>query len=386
MLLQRLAITALMALATYYVWRRLVRDTGLPRPWRGVATAVIVALPLPLGVASYLSPPGPPMVQGLVAWPTFLAWALFGLTFAALLLVDLGRALVWIGRRAARRPAPVDLARRQLLARVTGGGAAVAVVTQVGVGLGSVLRGPTVVDVPIALPRWPAALDGFSIVQLTDLHIGMTVDRAYVADVVAKINAAAPDLIVLTGDMIDGSVADLRDASAPLAALRAPHGVYAVTGNHEYYSGADAWIARFAELGVRTLRNERVVIERAGAAFTLAGVDDHSARSFPGHGEDLPRALDGRDPASPVVLLAHQPRQVHRAAKHGVDLVLSGHTHGGQVWPWHYLVAAQQGGLLVGRYQMGDTLLYVSRGAGYWGPPVRVGAPAEISRILLRAA
>ena len=158
--------------------------------------------------------------------------------------------------------------------------------------------------------------------------------------------------------------------------LRAPAGVFAVTGNHEYYSGADAWIAHLRSLGITVLRNERVELRRGDATIDLVGIDDHGAHHFGGdHGADLARALAGRAPDRVAVLLAHQPRQVHVAAQHDVDVQLSGHTHGGQVWPWHYLVSVQQGGLLAGRYRVGPTELYVSRGAGHWGPPIRLGAP-----------
>jgi predicted MPP superfamily phosphohydrolase len=242
-----------------------------------------------------------------------------------------------------------------------------------------------VVDVEVPLAKLPRALDGFTIVQLSDLHTGMTIDRSFVQRVVDRANALSPDLIALTGDLVDGKVEDLRDDVAPLAALRARHGIYAVTGNHEYYAGADPWIAEITRLGARFLRNELVTIGAGDASFDLAGVDDHSADGYPGHGEDLEAATAGRDPARALVLLAHQPRQVRRAAKFGVDLQLSGHTHGGQIWPWHYIVRIQQGGLLAGRYQHGDTTLYVTRGCGYWGPPVRLGAPLEITRVILRS-
>jgi predicted MPP superfamily phosphohydrolase len=280
----------------------------------------------------------------------------------------------------------VSLSRRTFLARVTGGTAMAVGSAAVAGGMVNARGEHEIVDVEYVFPKLPTALDGFSIVQLSDLHIGMTIGRDFVQRVVDRANALAPDLLALTGDLVDGKVAALRDEAAPLAQLRARHGVYAVTGNHEYYSGVDAWIAELTGLGLRYLRNERVAIGDGAASFDLAGVDDDGARGWRGHGEDLGRALATRDPARLCVLLAHQPRQVRRAIKYGVDLQLSGHTHGGQIWPWHYLVRMQQGGLLAGRYQLARTQLYVTRGCGYWGPPVRVLAPLEITRIILRSA
>ncbi|HEX3765358.1 MAG TPA: metallophosphoesterase [Kofleriaceae bacterium] len=377
--------TAVFASIGYYEWRRLVRDTGLRGAPRIAVTVAIGASVAPLAASGILRGGGVPRLSGPIAWPGFLGWAGFALVFAGLVAVDAGRLVVWLARRAARVE-PMDPSRRQALARITGGTVSALVIAEVGAGVVAARRPPPVVDVPIRLARLPAALDGFTIVQLTDLHVGATIDRDWVASLVARTSALAPDLIALTGDLVDGSVDELRDDIAPIGALRARHGVYFVTGNHEYYAGADAWIAELRRLGIRVLRNERTAIERGGAAFDLAGIDDFSAAQHaPGHGPDLAAALAGRDPARAVVLLAHQPRQVHDAAAHGVDLQLSGHTHGGQVWPWHYLVAAQQGGLIAGRYRVGATELYVSRGAGYWGPPVRFGAPAELTRVILRA-
>ncbi|MBS1119230.1 MAG: metallophosphoesterase [Deltaproteobacteria bacterium] len=369
----------------YYEWRRLVHDTQLRGKARIAATVAIGASVTPMVLANVLGPGGPPNIQGPAAWPAFLGWTLFALTFVGLVTVDAVRLCVWSARRIARS-APMDPARRAALARLTGGAVTTLVVAEIGTGMVAALRDAPVVDVPITLDRLPRALDGFTIVQLTDLHVGATIGRELVTSLVARTNALAPDLIVLTGDLVDGTVAELRDDLAPLGELRAPHGVYFVTGNHEYYVGVEAWIAYLTSLGIRVLRNERVAITRGEAAFDLAGIDDHEAASYArGHGPDLTAALAGRDRRRAVVLLAHQPRQVRDAARHDVDLQLSGHTHGGQVWPWHYLVAAQQGGLLAGWYREGKTQLYVSRGAGYWGPPVRFGAPAELTRVILRA-
>jgi predicted MPP superfamily phosphohydrolase len=371
----------------FYVWRRLVHDTGLRGPGRIAATVGVAALIAPMMIASALGAGGPPEVHGPFAWPAYLGWAVFALLFVGILVVDLVRLLIWVGRKVARRPAPTDAGRRQALARITGGVVTAMVVGEVGLGVAEALSAVPIVDVPFTLTRWPRALDGYTILQLTDLHVGATIGRARVAELVARTNAAAPDLIVLTGDLVDGSVAEIGDAVAPLGDLRAPDGVFAITGNHEYYSGVDAWIDFLAARGIPFLRNQRVAITRAGATFDLAGVDDHSAARFGhGHGADLPRALAGRDPLRPLVLLAHQPRQIRDTTGFDVDLQLSGHTHGGQVWPWHYLVSLQQGGLIAGRYRFGGTQLYVSRGAGYWGPPIRFGAPAELTRVILRGA
>jgi len=370
-----------------YLWMRLVRPAKLPRRWHVAATLgiVLMFLSIPITTTSRMYAPGLASTLGWIALPWM---ALAGLTFVTLVAIDVVRLGAWLGRWVMRRPGPVapSLSRRQFLTRVTGGAALV-------VGGGSVAGGMLeargeheVVDVEVRLAKLPRALDGFSIVQLSDLHVGMTIDRAFVQRVVDHANRLSPDLIALTGDLVDGKVEALRDEVAPLGQLRARHGVFAITGNHEYYSGADPWIAEISRLGARYLRNERVSVGEGDARFDLAGVDDYSADGWPGHGEDLPGALAGRDPARALVLLAHQPRQVRRAAKHGVDLQLSGHTHGGQIWPWHYIVRLQQGGLLAGRYEHEGTQLYVSRGCGYWGPPVRVLAPLEITRVILRAA
>lgn len=232
----------------------------------------------------------------------------------------------------------------------------------------------------MTLPRLPRALQGFTIVQITDVHVGPTVGPEFVRDVVDRVNDLAADLVAITGDLVDGPVSIFARGVAPLARLRSRHGTFFVTGNHEYYAGVKDWLPVLRDQGLRVLRNERVEIHHAGGVLDLAGVDDHE------HRPDLPRAVEGRDPARPLVLLAHQPRQVHVAKRHGVDLQLSGHTHGGQIWPWHEIVKLQQGGLLAGHYRIDDTQLYVSRGTGYWGPAVRVGAPAEISRIVLQCA
>jgi predicted MPP superfamily phosphohydrolase len=282
---------------------------------------------------------------------------------------------------AVREPDP---SRRYVLNRMLAAGTSIAAAGIAGWGVKSALSEVAVRKLAVPLAKLPPSMAGLTVVQITDVHIGPTLGHDWLARVVAKINALSPDVVVITGDLVDGSVDDLRAHVAPLADLRAKHGVFFVTGNHEYYSGVDSWLSELARLGIRALRNERVEIKQGDVAIDLAGVDDWSAHSFGhGHGADLPRALEGRDPSRALILLAHQPRQIVEAAKLGVGLQLSGHTHGGQIFPWNFMVRLQQP-YVAGLHRHEGTLVYVSRGTGYWGPPMRVGIPAEITHFTLQ--
>jgi predicted MPP superfamily phosphohydrolase len=240
--------------------------------------------------------------------------------------------------------------------------------------------------VEVPLRRLPKNLDGTTIVQLTDVHIGPTIDRDFVEEVVFTVNHLTPDVVAITGDLVDGSVEMLRAHVAPLGKLATKHGVYFVTGNHEYYSGCNEWCAELERLGIRVLRNERVSIGSEAESFDLAGINDFQARRIPGEtGPDLGKALSGRDPERELVLLAHQPKAIHEAERLGVGLQLSGHTHGGQIWPWKFLVGLTQP-VVSGLERIGSAFVYVSNGTGYWGPPMRLGAPAEITQVVLKRA
>jgi predicted MPP superfamily phosphohydrolase len=281
---------------------------------------------------------------------------------------------------------PLDGARRRFLSRAIAGAAGALAVGVGLVGTASALGQVAVRSVRVRLRRFPPALSGFRVVQLSDLHIGPTLGREWLEDIVARVNALEPDLVAITGDLVDGSVDMLRAQTAPLAGLRAKHGVFFVTGNHEYYSGADAWIAELDRLGVKVLRNERISIGEGEHSFDLAGVDDWSAGRFgAGHGPDLLRALSGRDASRELLLLAHQPKQILDAAAMGVGLQLSGHTHGGQIFPWGLFVRLDQP-YLAGLSRHGESQIYVSCGTGYWGPPMRIGAPPEITLLELERA
>lgn len=238
------------------------------------------------------------------------------------------------------------------------------------------------VDVPIA--ELPAALDGLTIVQISDIHVGPTIKARYVDAIVDAVNRLGADVIAVTGDVVDGSVAQLAGHTQPLGRLTARYGAYLVTGNHEYYSGAAQWIAEFERLGLRVLLNEHVVLERGGAPFIIAGVTDYSAGQFDqAHRSDPAAALaDAPRDVQLKILLAHQPRTAPAAADAGYTLQLSGHTHGGQFFPWNFFVRLQQP-FTAGLAKLDSLWVYTSRGTGYWGPPKRLGAPSEITLLRL---
>jgi len=365
----------------FYLWIRLVRGTELSRRWRRILSLALiglaVSLPSSMLIGRFLK-----IRPSLIAWPAFLWMGLLFFFFCTLVLTDLVRIGLLAQQKITGTPRTPE--RRLFLRRVL---ATTAATVSAGLGAFAVRNAvtqPPLKEVALTLPRLPAAHDGLTIVQMTDVHVGPTIGRGFIEGLVARTNAMNPDIVVITGDLVDGSVAQLGHATAPLGNLKARYGVYFVTGNHEYYSGADEWLAELTRLGIKPLRNERVAIGETQTGFDLAGIDDLSAHGqAPGHGSDLPRALDGRDPSRFVVLLAHQPKAVNEAAHHGVDLQLSGHTHGGQLWPWNFLVKLQQG-FERGVATVGGTTLYVSCGTGYWGPPMRFGAPAELTRLTLR--
>jgi predicted MPP superfamily phosphohydrolase len=254
-------------------------------------------------------------------------------------------------------------------------------------GYAEAMRVPRVKRVEVALPRLGAGLDGVRVVLLTDTHYG-PIDRArWSARVVDVVNELDADIVCHTGDIADGSVARRREQAAPLGAVRARLARTYVTGNHEYFGEAQGWLDHMRELGWEPLHNRHVVVERGGARLVVAGVDDATAAGsgHPGHRADHAAALAGVDPDVPVLLLAHQPKQIGPAVEHGVDLQISGHTHGGQIWPFHFLVHLDQP-TVRGLSRHGDrTQLYTSRGTGFWGPPLRVFAPSEITLLTLRA-
>ncbi|MFF5335329.1 metallophosphoesterase [Streptomyces sp. NPDC013181] len=254
-------------------------------------------------------------------------------------------------------------------------------------GYGEARRVPRVRSLDVELPRLGAGLDGTRVVLVTDTHYGPLDRTRWSERVCAKVNALEADLVCHTGDIADGTADRRRAQAAPLGTVRAAHARVYVTGNHEYYSEAQGWVDLMDELGWEPLRNRHLLLERGGDALVVAGVDDITAESAgpAGHRAHLAGALKGADPGLPVLLLAHQPKFVDRAAEGGVDLQLSGHTHGGQIWPFHHLVRLDQPAVAGLSRHGARTLLYTSRGTGFWGPPFRVFAPSEITLLVLRS-
>lgn len=424
-------VLGVLGAANWYLWRRLFRDTttGPGRVRRAGAIGLAAAWALAIAALVAERTGAPFWLQRVLAWPGFLWLAVAVYLLLAVVAGEAVRPLLrlFLDRRAVRRareapaePVTASLApvqapagvpastepsqavtraaaaseetpvaaepsetaqstpsRRLFVSRVVAGAAAAAAVGTVGYGTYGVLRGPTVKRVTVPLAKLPRAAHGYRIAVVSDIHLSPVLGRSFAQKVVDTINGTQPDLIAVVGDLVDGSVKDLGPAAAPLSRLRAKHGSFFVTGNHEYFSGADQWVEEVRRLGLRPLENARTELPW----FDLAGVNDIAGESE-GEGPDFTRALGDRDTTRACVLLAHQPVQIHDAVKHGVDLQLSGHTHGGQLFPGNYL-AELANPTVAGLDRYGDTQLYVSRGAGAWGPPTRVGAPSDVTVIQL---
>jgi predicted MPP superfamily phosphohydrolase len=374
---------SLLAGLHYYVWARLVRDLGLSAVAHRVLSALVVALFLSIPVTFTLLRSRSLESFKPVVMASFVWLGVLFIVVSLLFVTDVTRLVASMASRLVADLSPAEPERRLTLSRMLGAGVVLVAGSASALAVRSGLGELVVRRIQVPLARLPKALAGTTIVQLSDLHVGATLQREFVERVVERTNALEPDVVAITGDLVDGSVDQLAAHVAPLAKLRAKYGVYFVTGNHEYYSGAPAWCRELERLGIRVLRNERVSIGEGEASFDLAGVDDWSAHQFGhGHGADLSRALAGRDPGRALVLLAHQPRQIHEAERLGVGLQLSGHTHGGQIFPWNLFVRLQQP-VVSGLARIGRATIYVSNGTGFWGPPMRLGAPAEITRIEL---
>jgi uncharacterized protein len=365
-----------------YLYRRLVRDvTQWPRVRRWAKAALMVlavAAMLVRPVARLFGGDAPPWVfVPLLVWMGLVLYV-----FLATAALDLARG-AYVRWRAARGR-PVEPERRAFLATAVAAGSAVIGGGLSVVGTWRAYRPAEVSEVPVRLPGLPKALEGFTLVQLSDIHVGAVIQRSFLNDLVARANALKPDAMAITGDLVDGSVEQLGYAVGALQNLQARRGVYFVTGNHDYYAGVQAWTRAVAGLGIGVLRNRWVDLGDHGAPLHLVGVDDWSSRERGGY--DLDQALAGRDPAVASVLLAHQPTNLEEVARRGVGLQLSGHTHGGQMFPATTIARMIWGARNTGLSRHGQSWLYTSRGCGFVGPPMRVEAPPELVKIVLLPA
>jgi predicted MPP superfamily phosphohydrolase len=408
-----------------YLWWRMVRSTTGPGRTRQALTALTVVLGLLPALAIGLRGALPRHAAAPLDWAAYSWLGIAFYAFLALLVLEpvrlLGRA--WRAPRrlddgahrdggtapdrgavredgsviagAVREDGSVTASvitgltpvpRRLFLARTLAVTAGAVALGTAGTGAYLANSAPVVRRVPITLPRLDPALDGLRIVTFSDAHLSATYGGRRFERLVEIVNAQRPDIVAIVGDLVDGSVEELREDVAPLGDLVSEQGVFFVTGNHEYFVDTRAWLRHLPTLGVDVLHNERVAIRRGTASVDLAGIDDRTAASsgIPGQAADLDAALDGRDDTTPVVLLAHQPVMVEQARAAGVDLQLSGHTHGGQLWPFDYAIRLDQPSV-EGYSRHGGTQLYVTSGAGYWGPPMRVGARPEVTVVELRA-
>lgn len=358
-----------------YLWWRIVRGTTVPKGrMRRSGTIVLAVLWALIPAALIAMHVWDPAVSGWFVWPGFVWYGLMIQLSLVLLLTEPVRAVLALVRRRRRKVAetPVDPERRRVLARgiVVVAGVAAGGITAYG--MANAFAAPNLERVTVRIRRLSPAVSGFRIAVVSDIHLGVMLGKSHTQRIVDIVNAENPDLIAIVGDLVDGTVQQLGPEATPLQGLRSKHGTYFVTGNHEYISGVEAWVTELQRLGIRTLRNERIELP----AFDLAGINDVTGDEQQ-DAADFGKALGGRNPDRPVILMAHQPVHVHEAVKHGVDLQLSGHTHGGQFVPVNFFTAMEQP-TLAGLDRYGETQLFVTRGAGFWGPPVRVGAPPDI--------
>jgi len=352
-------------------------------PWMALFIAMLAASALLMPMALLARRVRRQPLSDRLAWAGALPMGLFSSLFVLTLLRDALLLLAWPFAAAGigGLTGLTDLARASA-ATVPLLGLAIT-----GWGFVNARRTAAVVAVDVPIADLPAALHGFTIAQISDIHVGPTIKRAYLRRIVDAVNALEPDMVAVTGDLVDGSVGELGEHVAPLAALASRHGTFFVTGNHEYYSGAPAWVAELRRLGLRVLMNEHVVLEHGAAALVVAGVTDHGAHHFDPAQRSDPQAAIAGAPARAALrlLLAHQPRSADAAERAGFDLQLSGHTHGGQFLPWNWFVRLQQP-FTAGLHRLRRLWVYTSRGTGYWGPPKRFGAPSEITRLKLVVA
>lgn len=363
-----------------YLYRRIVRDTTDDRRLRRLGASLLAFAACSVFLARAVFSRVHTRLGDMLSVG---AWSWMGVALylgMALLLFQVVRAVAGWRRERTGQP-PLSAERRRFLARAAVGGAAVVAGGFTTYGVRRAFAAPQIDELAVRIPRLHRAFDGLRIIQVSDIHIGDVLGRPFLEEMVRRCNALKPDLVAVTGDLVDGPVRQLLPTIGALRGLESRFGTYFVTGNHEYYSGDEPWCEALTRMGVTVLRNRTVTLADGEARLDLVGVDDYGEKDR-ARGWDLKAAVRGRNPEHPAVLLAHEPRGVEEGMDQGIGLQLSGHTHGGQLFPMTGIVAALWK-YSVGRYQVGDGTLYVHRGTGFWGPPMRIGSPPEIAAITL---
>jgi predicted MPP superfamily phosphohydrolase len=339
----------------------------------------------------------PSALNTFLGWFSYIGFGFFSLVFAGIVFRDMisiiqslsSRIRIKLDRFRGKtivKKTAYDSERRRFLLNMTNIGILGTSALLTGYGFYEARRKAILEEVRIPIPNLPPEFNDYTIIQFSDIHAGPTIKRNFVQSVVEQINHISADAIVFTGDLVDGTVSNLRDDVAPLKDLYARDGVFFITGNHEYYSGVQPWLEEVNRLGMRILLNSHHLIKRGEKNLIMAGVSDITAENFiPSHKSDPAAALHGAGEDAVKILLAHQPKSIYAAEKAGFDLQISGHTHGGQYIPWSYLVTLSQP-YIKGLHQHNNMWIYVNRGTGYWGPPLRLGIPSEVTKLILTRA
>ncbi len=393
-LLWYLIASAVLAVGFAYLGWRLVSVSKISLRAKRIGWGLLTLLFLFLVASIILQTRAVEESTGFLAWITYVVLGLGSFLLTLVVIRDLlslfaraMQAIAVLARKIFRRtpdaPAPVDEGRRRLLVNTVNLGIMGIAGTMTAYGIYEARRRPAVLTVDIPIPNLHPDLEGFRIIQLTDIHAGLTIRKDFVETIAAMTEELNGDLIAFTGDLVDGSVAHLRNDVSPMASLKAPFGKFFTTGNHEYYSGAEQWTEEADRIGFTVLTNEHRVVQRGGGKILLAGVTDFTAGQFvPRHASDPKKAVEGAPITDVRILLAHQPKTIYEASPLSFDLQISGHTHGGQFFPWNLLATLGQP-YIAGLHRHQNTWVYVSRGTGYWGPPVRLASRSEISVLRL---
>lgn len=386
-------VFAVLSVGYVYIGWRLIVPAKLESGWKILAWSGLAALFI-LPIASSFLMRHNEKITDPLSWIAYVSLGFLSFVFTLLLIRDsiwvssslAGKAYTLFQHLFNKTPvSTIDTARREFLLQTTNIGIIGAAAVLTAYGIYEARRRPGIVNITVPIKNLPKDFDGFKIVQITDIHAGLTVKRDWIETIVKEVHEVRPDLIAFTGDLVDGSVPHLQGEVAPFGELQAPYGKFFVTGNHEYYSGVEPWVNEAQRLGYDVLINEHRLIQRNGSSFVLAGVTDYTGGQFLASHKSDPQASINNAPSDAVkILLAHQPRTLYQAESLGFDLMISGHTHGGQFFPWN-LVATIGQPYIKGLHKHNGTWVYVSKGTGYWGPPVRLGARSEITVITLSA-